>query len=112
MTVNRNQGSMDARAIDPSLLQEVQQQVQIAKDEAAAPQERVLALLRIYHRVKLRFHKRNGSKQPEQSHTCSSCCCWCKPLLHKTAAPCQAIHKSCRGVLLLPAPPSTAAGHV
>ncbi|WIA39191.1 hypothetical protein OEZ86_005316 [Tetradesmus obliquus] len=42
---------MDARAIDPSLLQEVQQQVKVVKDEAAAPQERVLALLRLYHKV-------------------------------------------------------------
>jgi hypothetical protein len=39
---------MEAPAIAPSLLQEVKQQVQIVKDEDAAPQERVLAVLRLH----------------------------------------------------------------
>jgi hypothetical protein len=42
---------MQAPAIDPSLLQEVEQQVQLVKDEAAAPQERVLAVMRLHHKV-------------------------------------------------------------
>jgi hypothetical protein len=42
---------MEGPAIDPDLLQQVQQQVQLFKDEAAAPQERVLAVMRLHYKV-------------------------------------------------------------
>jgi hypothetical protein len=42
---------MQGPAIDPNVLQQVEQQVQLFKDEAAPPQERVLAVMRLHHKV-------------------------------------------------------------
>jgi hypothetical protein len=42
---------MRAPAIDPEVLQQVEQQVQLFKDEASSSQERVLAVMRLHDKV-------------------------------------------------------------
>jgi hypothetical protein len=42
---------MQAPAVDPDVLQQVQQKVRLFKDETASPQERVLAVMRLHDKV-------------------------------------------------------------